>query len=294
MRESGASYADKGFFEINLVSGQIEWMNDYALRKHGFTMEQAQTMTINSLVPEEFHDSMNSSIADEVKGRSQKFSIWPGRHATGKLIWWYVTKTKSSHPYHWYKAEFLNITERVGAEYAAMIAAMNTANSYNDLATRLLEHQEWTLEQIKRLDEATVGLGQGQKEMRDQIQGCFTAANRAANQSVEANQAIRQLQLDMEEQFAKQTTEILKLIGTDVVHDQRLAAFEEHMKRAATVATETAVRQISESADKAGKVITTQAHKAGQGLSRKVTIPVSAIAAAATIVQWIISNWPKH
>ncbi|MGH6878647.1 MAG: hypothetical protein ACREHV_14895 [Rhizomicrobium sp.] len=291
MRELGQSFIDKGFFEVNLVSGSIEWANEFALTKYGMTLDQLQAMTLYDMVPAEHHEALGSSIADESKGRTQKFSIWPGRSADGKLVWWYVTKVKSAHPFHWYRAEYLNTTEKKGSEYASMLAAMNTANSYNDLATRLAEHEEWTQHEIKRLDDGMATLHQGQIEMQEQMRGCLSAANRAADQSMANNQAIFTVKNGMDDAFAKQTTEILRLIGNDAVHDARLEAFENHMKKAAGEAAASAVKEISVSAEKAGKALTTQAQKAGVGLARKVTVPVGVIAAVATIIQWIINNW---
>src|SRR5512135_487134 len=293
MRELGQSYLDKGFFEVNLASGAVEWANEFALSKYGMTLDQIQAMTIYDLVPSEHHDALTGSVADESKGRTQKFSIWAGKTADGRLVWWYITKAKAAHPYHWYKAEYLNTTNKTGPEYAAMLAAMNTANSYNDLAAKLLDYQEWTQNEIKRLDDAYEILRQGQIEMQEQLKGCLSAANHAANESVKANQSIVNLKSGMEDQFSKQTTEILRLISTDTVHEQRMASFESAMKKAASDAATSAIKEITASADKASKAITTQTNKAGQGLARKVTIPVGVIATIATIIQWVIMNWPK-
>jgi LysM repeat protein len=294
MRELGQSYSDKGFFEVNLASGAVEWANEFVLSKYGMTLEQLQAMTIYDLVPTEHHDAVTSSIADESRGRSQKFSIWPGKTASGKLVWWYVTKAKSAHPFHWYKAEYLNITDKIGPEYTSMLASMSTAATVNDLASRLLDHQEWTQGEVNRLDDGLRNLQQGQAEMQEQLKGCLAAANRAANEAVQANTTISHLKDDMENQFAKQTTEILRLISTDTVHEQRMSKFEDSMKKAATEAANSAIRQIAASAEKAGKAITVQAHHAGQGLARKVTVPVGVIAAVATLVQWIINYLGAH
>jgi len=290
MRELGQSYVDKGFFEVNLASGVMEWMNEFALEKYGMKLEQIQAMTVYDLVPGEHRDALASSVADESKGRSQKFSIWPGKTANGKIVWWYVTKAKSAHPHHWYKAEYLNTTEKTGSEYASMLAAMNTANGINDLTSRLLDHEEWTQAEVKRLNASDESLRQGQIEIQEQIKGCLAASNRAANEAMAGNQSITQLKAGMEDQFARQTGEILRLISTDVVHEQRMAAFETHMKKAASDAAASAVKEIAVSAEKAGKAITVQAHKAGQGLAKKVTIPVASIAAVATLIQWIINT----
>jgi hypothetical protein len=294
MHELGQSYMDKGFFEINLASGAIEWANEFALSKYGMTLEQIQAMTIYDLVPSDHHDMLAGSVADESKGRIQKFSIWAGRSADGELVWWYVTKAKSAHPYHWYKAEYLNTTAKTGPEYATMLAAMNVANSYNDLVSKLLDYQEWTQEEVKRLDSAYEALHHGQLEIQEQLKSCLSASNHAASEAFKVNNGVTGLKEDMENQFAKQTTEILRLISTDVVHEHRMESFELAMKKAASDAATNAIREISASADKAGKAITTQANKAGQGLARKVTIPVGVIATIATIIQWVIMNWPKR
>jgi hypothetical protein len=292
MRELGQSYVDKGFFEVNLGSGAIEWANDFVLSKHGMTLIQIQAMTLHDLIPSEHHDSLNNTIADESNGKSQKFSIWPEMTSDGRLVWWYISKAKDAHPYHWYKAEYLNTTDKSGPEYANMLAAMNTANSYNDLASKFNEHQTWIKGEIKRIDDTTTGLRQGQIEMQEQLKGCLSAANRAANEAMVANKKIDDIKTNIEDQFSKQTTAILNLISTDAIHEQRMASFEIHMKKAASDASTEAVSQISASAEKAGKAITTQAHKAGQGLAKRVTIPVGAIAALFTFLQWLITNWP--
>ncbi len=294
MRELGQSMTERGFFEVNLSTTSIEWLNDFALAKFGMTLEQIQSMTMYDLVPVEHHEMMGDSIADESRGRAQKFSIWPHKTSDGKLVWWYVTKAKSAHPYHWYKAEYLNTTEKSGPEYASMLAAMMTANSYNDLHTKLLDHQDWTRGEVNRLSEETRELREGQAEIRDQVKGCRAAADKAANEALEANAGIKSLRGDMDTQFSKQTTEILRLISTDTQHEARMAAFATSMNKVAEEAAQKAVVLITESANKAGHAIVVQAKQAGQGLSRRVTIPVSAIAAVATIVQWVIAHWPTH
>ncbi len=285
MRELGQNLIEHGFFELNLVSGSVEWVNTFTLGKYGMQLEQMQAMTIYDLIPSEHLDSLTSAVADETKGRPHKFSIWPGKTADGKLVWWYITKIKNAHPIHCYRAEYLNTTDKSGPGYASMLAIMSTANSYNELAAKLSEHQDWTQKEVAKINIAVDSL-------QDHLRGCLSAANRAANEAVEANQSITRMKSDMADQFAKQTTEILRLISTDTVHEERMATFETHMKKAAADAATSAIKEIAASAEKAGKAITVQANKAGQGLARKVTIPVGAIATAATIIQWIMNNWP--
>jgi len=170
---------------------------------------------------------------------------------------------------------------------------MNTANSYNDLASKFSDHGSWVKGEIKRIDGDADDLRQGQTEIREQLNRCLKAVNRAVDETLSINKKMGDLKTNIEDQFSKQTTAILNLMNTDTMHDQRMASFETHMKRAASDASTEAVQQISASAEKAGKAITVQANKAGQGLAKRVTIPVSAIAAIATIIQWLIQHFMK-
>jgi len=289
MRDTGKGLPEKGFFELDLMSSKIMWMNEFSLTKLGMNLEQAQSMTVYDVVPEEFHDSLSSFISDASSGRTSKFYIWPFRSSDMSVTWWYFARFKSDHPTHWFKAEFLNKTGKSGPEYSSMLAAMNTANSYNDLYNKLSDFQLFTKSNIDSINEKVQELKDEQAVLKEQIVGATSAANRAANAAIDVSSAMRNFKTDVQEQFSKQTVEILRLISTDAVHDQRLVAFEKHIQKT----TDNAVRVITVQADKAGQIITTQADKAGKSLSRKVTIPIGAIAAVMTILQWIITHWPK-
>jgi len=293
MREAGKNLEDRGFGEVNLATGQILWKNEFSLQKMGYTLAQVQALTVYDIIPKEFHGALSSSLDDESRGRSQTFSIWPCKAADGKYVWWYVTKVKSAHPIHWYKTEYLNTTANSGPEYAAMFAAMHTANSFHDLEVQFLDHKIWTRGEIERLSQETEELKRSHAVLADQMKACLNAANRGANLAVENGQAIVAIRTDVANQLAEQTTEILKLISTDAIHDQRLAKFEEHLKATADKTVKEVTNKITEQAQKAGQTITTQANKAGRGLSRKVTIPVSLIALVFAFVQWLITNWHK-
>ena len=49
MRELGQSFADRGFFEVNLASGSMEWANNFVLEKYGMTLEQIQAIIENDV-----------------------------------------------------------------------------------------------------------------------------------------------------------------------------------------------------------------------------------------------------
>ncbi len=116
MRDIGRSLSDKGFVEIDTITGNVTWANEYVLRKSGYTLFQLTTMTVFDIVPEEFHDTTRNIISDIQKGRGFKFAIRPELSADNKLVWWYSVRVKTSQPYTWLRSEYLNTTERSGAE----------------------------------------------------------------------------------------------------------------------------------------------------------------------------------
>ena len=278
MRDIGRSLSDKGFFEVDVVTGNVTWANEFALTKYGFTLSELATMTVFDLVPEEFHDSVRNVISDLQSERGFRFTIRPGKTAAGKLIWWYSVRVKSRSPYTWFRSEYLNITERSGPEYASMTAAMQTTNSYNDLYNRVQELQVWTEEQVERLDRKDAELETKFGDLAEDLRQTKKFAETAANAGLEVKQAMVNFQGHVTEEMSKQTAEILRLISTDAIHDKRIEAFEKHVMRTTTTAM---------------NAITVRANEAGAGLTRKVTIPVGTIAAIATIVQWIIQHWWK-
>ena len=278
MRDIGRSLSDKGFFEVDVVTGHVTWANEYALSKYGYSLSDITTMTVFDLVPEEFHDSVRNVIADHQSDRGFKFTIRPGKTADNRLVWWYSVRLKSRSPYTWFRSEYLNTTDKVGSEYASMTAAMQTTNSYNDLYNRVQELQIWTEEQVERLDRKDAELEAKFTELAEDLKQTKKFAETAANAGLEVKQAMINFQSHVTEEMAKQTAEILRLISTDAIHDKRMEAFEKHVKQT----TQTAMN-----------AITVKANEAGSGLTKKVTIPVGTIAAVATIVQWIIQHWMR-
>jgi hypothetical protein len=288
-RASGEALKDKGFFELDLVSSRISWMNAYALTKVGLDLAQARSMTIYDVVPSEFHDSLGNFISDASKGKASKFYIWPNKSADGGIVWWYFTKAKADHPYHWFRAEFLNKTDLGGPEYASLCAAMNTANGYNELFNRIVELQTITNQSVESLNVKYRELSGEVESLQKQTTAATAAANRAASAALDVSSSMRTFKNEIQDQLTVQTTEILKLISTDTLHDKRIQAFESHIKKT----TDNAVQAITVQADKAGQGITKQADRAGRSMARRVTVPVGIVAAVMTILQWIITHWAK-
>lgn len=284
MRDHGRDLTEQGFIEINLISGNIAWANEFALKKYGYDLKQIQKVTIFDVVPEEFQDDISSIISDQTRGKFHRFSVIPGKTAGGKLVWWYITLFKKQNPLYWFKIEFMCTTDVSGPEYTSMVASMEVANGYNELYNKISDFSEWTKENIIKLENEVTGTRESIDEMKEQMKSCLAAANRAANLTLENVSMINSLKGDITKELSNYTAEILRLITTDSVHSQQMKAFEEHVK--ATFET-----HMKETTNQAVMTIQIQAEKSGKGLAKKITIPISAIAFIATVVQWALTNW---
>ena len=223
-------------------------------------------------------------ISDQTRGKFNRFSIIPGKTSNGKLVWWYTTLSKKQNPIYWFKIEFMCITETSGPEYTSMVSSMEIANSYNELHNKLSDFSEWTKENIIKLENEVTGTRESIDEMKEQVKSCLAAANRAANITLENTSKINSLKGDITKELSNYTAEILRLITTDSVHSQQMKAFEEHVKA-------TFEEHMKETTNQAVMTIQIQAEKSGKGLAKKITIPVSAVALVATVVQWALTNW---
>lgn len=294
MRNLGASLADKGFFEIDLLSGSLAWMNAYSLESMGYTLDQIRSMTVFDVVPPDFQEAVTNVVSDTIAGKNHKYGVWPFKSADGEIVWWYTVREKDDPPLYWYKAEYLGKTPRSGRDYAAMCVAMNTVNGYNDLHTKLNDHVSWTKQEIDGLKATDEKVWKAIEEVKRIGRGAHAAAEKAANYGLQNEKSIRDMNTNMSEGFSKQTLEIMRLISTDAHHDERFKVFEAGMDKAAQAAVEKATTAIVKQTEKAGNAITDRAEKAGKGLSKKITVPVGIIATVMTIIQLLIQLWMKR
>jgi hypothetical protein len=279
IRDYGRSLNDRGFIEVNLISGEIVWANEFVLNTYGFKLEQLQGMTIFSVIPEKFHDWVRDMISDQTKGKIHKLFIWPWKNSDGKLIWWYSELFDTNHPFYWFKMGHMNTTTESGPEYTSMSATMEATNNFNDLFHKMADLQSWTEEHVVRLGGEITETRDSIDNIKLQMRSCLSAANRAADLALENVQMINMFKNEIIRELSNHTTEILMLITTDTIHDKRIQIFEKHMK-------ETTNRAILE--------IQNQAEKSGKNLTRKITIPVGAIAAIAALIQWLIQTLHSH
>jgi hypothetical protein len=283
IRDIGRKMLNQGMFEFNIISGSLTWANDFFLEKLGYTLEQFQTLTIFDITPSGFHDQIRNLIIGAKEGKLVKYFIWPGSTSDGMIAWWYIFKTEVNDPITWSHGDYVQTTETNGIAYVFMKVTMDTTNNYGQLQSHVSELDAWVKDQIHRLDESDQVHHQMIERLENKMQHAVDAATKAANTSLESSkklndtkEEIKTLINQLEDRFAVHAGEILKLIGDDNKQDQRIERIEKRIE----LATELAMDAIS-----------TQAKKASKGISRKVTIPVSAIAAFFTLLQWMLQNW---
>ncbi len=293
MRNLGSSLADKGFLELDLLSGSISWLNQFALEVLGYSIDQARSMTVFDLVPAEFQESVSNVVSDTIGGKNHRYGVWPFKAADGDIVWWYTVRERDEPPLYWYRGEMLGKTPRFGREFIALSLTMNTINNYNDLQSKLNDHVSWTQEQISELKAVDEKVWKAIEEVKRVGRGAHAAAEKAANAALAADKSVKDLNVKIDEGFAKATVEIMRLISTDANHEERFKAFEAGMEKAASAAVEKATAAIVKQTEKAGNAITHKAEEAGKGLSKKVSIPVGIIATVMTFIQLLIQMYMK-
>lgn len=289
MRDLGRSLKEQGFFEVDLSTGYVAWANDFGLQKLGLTLGQIQSMTVFDIVPHELHEAVRNTISDQVHGRSYRFSIRPSRATDGRLVWWYSVRVRAEHPLYWFRCEYLNTTGASGVDYNSMCAAMNTAAGYNELYNELQDLRTWTHDNVNRIDGAHAEMQEDMAELKQQLRAAVTASHRAANAALESKATVEKFKSEVSDQLSKQTAEILRLISNDSAQSEQMKQFDDFMKQA----TATTVARIERTTDAAVKKISHETSQSGAKISRKITVPVSVIAAIATLVQWLIQHYHK-
>jgi hypothetical protein len=271
--------------EINLMTSNVSWVNDFFLEKTGYTLDQMSTMSLFDIVPENLHDRIRDNIADRIAGKRPELSILPIKTTDGRIAWWYVNWLRTDYPLTWAQGDHVQTTQQEGSAFIFMQTAMTTANGYMSLQNQIHDLRQWTENQVGRLDEEDRAIKMVLSGLEEKLRHATEASRNAANYALENSKSIELMRKEMskgfenfEGEFSKHTTEILRLIGTDAAHDKRFIKFEKNVK----MTTDLAIQSI-----------TMHAAKAGRGMSKKVVIPVSVIAAIATIAQYLVQWWVK-
>lgn len=293
MREDGRLAIDHGVFEINLSEEKISWANGYAIERTGYTLEQIRHMNLFDMISDAFHDGMQDIVEGSSEKKTSKdngkVSIWPMKSAGGKVVWWAVSKTVTRYPIIWIYGDHIQTTQTSGMTFLFMQAFMKAANGQSGLYGKISELKEWTSEQISRLDEENEKLKTSFSTLESKMNDALSASKEAAEAAKTTHSMMETLQKVFQDFEAKYGAEILKLIGTDTIHDKRIDAFEKHVK----LTTDLAVKSIEMQAKASSEGFSKQAAETSKGLSRKVVIPVSVIAAAVTIAQILVERYVR-
>jgi hypothetical protein len=281
MRDLGRSTTDRGVLEVDVSSGKILWANDFFLDKTGYSQDQVEHMTLFDIVPRQFHEE----LTDRLTTKKYRNSICPIRSADMKVVWWYTSQLKVEYPLDWTQGEYVQTTDETGVAFSFMRMTMETVNNVGLMQKRQEDMDKWVKGEVERLDASDENLRQDVRRIELKVYHAISSSKTAAQNSLNASESVEDLRGDfktfsktMEDNQDKATAEILRLIGSDGAQDKRIEAFEKHVKKT----TELAIQSI-----------TMQAEKAGKGLSKKVTWPVSLIAAIATVVQAVIQHWTE-
>lgn len=291
MREEGRAQEDCGVFEINIAEGKVTWVNNYVLDHSGYTLDQIQHMTLLDIVPEMFHGIVQDAIAeaDTSKNGNDKgtTSVWPMKSSDGKILWWAVSETNKEYPLSWIHADHIQTTSTFGMSFVFMRAFMRAANGHLGLFEKISELKDWTSTQIARLNEEDEKLGNSILNLEAKMNDALIASEEAASAAKTTHAAMEGLLKSFQDFETKYGIEILKLIGTDSIHDKRMESFERHVK----MTTDLAVKSIEMQAKASAEGFSKQAEETSKGLSRKVVIPVSVIATIVTLIQIAIERW---
>jgi hypothetical protein len=193
------------------------------------------------------------------------------------------------YPAVWLSGDHIQTTGTSGMSFLFMQAFMRAANGQSGLYDQVSELKAWTSDQIARLDEEDKRLKDGLTDLESKMSDALAASREAADAAKTTHRMMETLQKSFQEFESKYGIEILKLIGTDSVHDKRIDAFEKHVK----MTTDLAMKSIEMQAQRSAQGIEMQAEESSKGLSKKVVIPVTLIATIATIIQVLVEKYVK-
>lgn len=285
MRSFGSSLSDKCFMEVDL-SERILWVNQFTLNKLKCTLDEILKFSLSEIILPSFSVQSLSALNDNLKDNLVRFFILPIRAFDGEIVWIWLSRHNENNGVYWIKGEYLNKTKSSGVEFSQMCITMETLNGYNDLHRKMLINENWTKFEVERINEEIESILILTKKLQEGQLQARHAAEKAANIGLDNAQAIQNLKISIEDEFNKQTVEILRLMKTDKIHDKKLEEFDKHMNET----TKKAVSSIVTTAKDVGDNMSKRADRVGRTLQRKITIPVGVIAAIMTVFQWMIQH----
>jgi hypothetical protein len=301
MREIGRSMSGKGFLEIDLSTGYVTWVNDFMLKKHELSLDMVRSRSVFEMTPEEFHDQLRDSISDQMNGKFFKFSIWPIKSENGRIMWWYLNRVNFHSSYFWYRCDFLSETEVSGPFFASMTAVMYTTNSYNDLFNQMKDIDTFVKQEIERLDKRDTEIGASVLFFSQKIDQTRSAAQSAANATLDVKQAISLHEATISEkmeEYKKETSILIEGFTNDVnskidSHTSKMLgfsnAYNNHEELLSKFGTDMN-SEISRIVKSAVEDMSIQAKKSNKNIS-KIVIPASAVTGIVAAASALFQHW---
>lgn len=274
MRESWARSDDR-VVEIEFASGSITWANDALLSKCPDDSGPVGS-SVKKLVAGHFRERVQEVMDAAESGMVFKRTMWPVPANDG-ILWW---TTEVVHVYEdkksaLFRCRIMSKTKESGDSYELAVTA---ADSVITAAAAVAAAEATETRFDKFIDKFKKERDKEKLEDRKNIMAAISAAERAAESALANKASMDALKDQVSVKFDEHMEEIMKLVSTDAVHDERLKVFDDQVKKTTALAM---------------KSIVNTADLAGRGLSKKVTIPVGLVAAILTIVQWVMMHWPK-
>lgn len=275
--------------EVDLVTGQVRWANDFFLSKTGFDLVQIERMSIFDLVPETFHKETRERLQSS---RTPKFSIFPTLASSGKIVWWFLTPMRQEHAIDWTQGDFVQTTEKDDQAYSFMRFMMVTTNSYGELHGRVDGMDAWMKGEVARIDRNDRVQDDWIRSVEEKAVGAAQAAARSAD---EVRDDVKELKTEFTKAMsivksdqAEHAAEILKLIVNDADFKKRQDEMSDHIKKVMSEATGKATQAMTEATGKATQAITIQATREGRSLSRRIVFPTALVTAMVTLIANIV------
>lgn len=262
------------YFEVNLTSGIISWINSSLSKKCEFHGNKLIGIEVHGLVSENYREKC-LEFQQELKNHDKPTStIWPIPLSNGVTVWWKIEHVNSDNDFVLFKCSIRSKTT-VGESAHDLLDSIATAY-FNDSIFHINLNR--FSDRMTKLNQEVADFKKSQLIVKENLKSAIGAATNAANAAIDNKSTTEKLQAMMSERFDQHTTEIMKLISTDAIHDERLRSYEERVRKI----TKNSLKNIVDQADKSEKK-----------LNKGIVIPTGIIATILTIIQYIIMHYMK-
>ncbi len=297
MRKTGESFSDKGFFEIDLENGQIRWANSFALLNLGYTLDEIRTMSIFDLVPIEYHELLNNAISVRKEGGCYSSELIAMKNNASEIVWWYTSDYNIDLPILWTKGEYLKKirknNDHDSQDGFVMAVIANILQSHNSILIREKTSERENKIKFNDVNKRIDTIESNFLELNKNVQLAVSASRSAANKSIETHTEFNNLKKELHGLMDSQTTEILKLISSSLLQEEKIKSFESAINDSAKKAVSSAVEAIQKQSEIISSSLDEKTNESNKKLSQKITIPIGFIMIFAAVVQWLLQHFSK-